>query len=339
MQCLADDDRQREMFPRQGFRPPGPLKNATLQTVLSSSRLRTCSTVRLRRSSRPRILALDGGVKLLGFYSQPPRREVAGIVVLLHGWEGSAHSTYVLRTAQALFDNGFAVLRLNFRDHGGSHSLNENIFFATLLEEVFCAVRQAAQWFAHRPAGVVGFSLGGNFALRIARQCRRDPIENLTRVAAVSPVIDPGKSTDRVDRIGYIRRYFLYKWRRSLRRKQTLFPDRFRFEDLESISSVREMTDALLERYSRYGSAAQYFAEYNLCGNALEEIDLPTLLLTAADDPIIPIEDFQHLATAPSIHLSLQRFGGHNGFIDGYAMHSWYEDRLVKLFLHDLPPG
>lgn len=324
-----------EFFPRNGFCPPGPLKNPTVQTVLSSSGVRKASTVRLRRASQPRILQVDGGVKLLGLYSCPGHRKIEGIVVLLHGWEGSADSSYVLRMAQCLFDNGFAVLRLNFRDHGDSHDLNENIFFATFLDEVLGAVRQAARWFAHRPAYLVGFSLGGNFALRIARRCVRDPIVNLCRVVAVSPVLDPGKSTARVDRIDYVRRYFLYKWRRSLQRKQALYPDRFHFDELEHISTVRGLTDALLERYSHFDSTEAYFSGYNLCGDALRELAVPTLLLTADDDPIIPIEDFHRLSIASPAVVSMQRFGGHVGFLEDFRLRSWYESRIVTLFHRD----
>lgn len=337
----ADASPDRALFPRDEFRPPLPLKNPTLQTVLSSSSLRKRGSGRLRRATRPEILQVAGGVRLLGLYSEPQRRSAAGIALLLHGWEGSAESTYILRTARYLLDSGFAVLRLNFRDHGHSHCLNENIFFATFLDEVFSAVRQAAAWVFPKPAHLIGFSLGGNFALRIARRCRSAPIANLIRTVAISPVLDPGKSTDRVDSIGYIRRYFLYKWRRSLRRKQALFPDRFRFEDLDRMTTVRGLTEALLERYSPYGSAEDYFSEYNLCGRALETLTVPTLVLAAADDPIIPIEDFERIEPAPAMHLSLQKYGGHNGFIENFALKSWYEPRLVRLFQCGLaaPPG
>ena len=69
--------------------------------------------------------------------------KAAGQVILLHGWEGSADSTYILRTGNALYRRGYDIFRLNFRDHGDSHHLNRGIFYAVLLEEVFQAVRQA----------------------------------------------------------------------------------------------------------------------------------------------------------------------------------------------------
>ena len=65
----------------------------------------------------------------------------ARLVVLLHGWEGSANSLYVLSLGQYLFDRGYDVLRLNLRDHGDSHHLNEGIFHSCRIAEVVGAVR------------------------------------------------------------------------------------------------------------------------------------------------------------------------------------------------------
>ncbi|MGA9260340.1 MAG: hypothetical protein WBV95_00080, partial [Desulfobacterales bacterium] len=61
-------------------------------------------------------------------------------------------------------------------------------------------------------------------------------------------------------------------------------------------------------------------------------IPLPLTLLTAADDPIIAVEDFEQLRLNRFTRLSIQHHGGHNGFIDGFGLQSWYEPLLVELF-------
>ena len=111
----------------------------------------------------------------------------------------------------ALIDAGVDVFRLNFRDHGPSHHLNTGIFYAVLLDEVFDAVSQicAAQYPA--PTFLAGFSLGGNFALRIARRCATHPIPGLAQVVGISPVLDPYKTTDHIDNNRFILKYFLKK--------------------------------------------------------------------------------------------------------------------------------
>jgi len=76
------------------------------------------------------------------------------------GWEGSQDSTYVISHARFLFDMGVSIFRLNYRDHGPTHHLNEGAFNSTLFNEIFDAVRQISEG-ASVPAYLIGFSLGG----------------------------------------------------------------------------------------------------------------------------------------------------------------------------------
>ena len=265
------------------YEAPVSLRNGHLQTLLASASLRAGGPNPMLAAAHEMILETSAGVRLLGAHSPqtgPPGR---GLAVLLPGWEGSIDSTYMLCTGRALYRRGYEVFRLNFRDHGRSHHLNRGIFYAVLLEEVFEAVSLVAAAAAELNVFLAGFSLGGNFALRIARRCATHPIPNLRQVVAVSAALDPEVSTDRADRHPMIRRYFLKKWRRSLAIKQQLFPDLYDFSDIQRLQTLREITDALIERYSHYPSARAYFRDYTLTGDALRSIAVPTALLTAQD--------------------------------------------------------
>lgn len=285
----------------------------------------------MAEASQEVILDAGGGVRLQGFHSPQPAG-AKGLVILLHGWEGSAESTYMLRTGRTLYRNGYAVFRLNYRDHGESHPLNEGLFYAIMLDEVFRSVEQAARLAEGAPVFLAGFSLGGNFALRIARKCLETPVEGLSHIVTISPLLDPDKTTDRVDANPLLRRYFVKKWRSSLARKQQLFPALYDFSFLEKTRSIRGMTDVLLRRYSDYGSTRDYFRGYTLLGGAVKDIRVPTTVITSEDDPIIPIEDFYGLETNDRTDLAVQRYGGHNGFVDGLLLTSWYERKAVDLF-------
>ncbi len=314
------------------FDPPFPLRPAGVQTFLASAGLRAWGANPMLAAARERVLTTGEGVRLLGYMSRRPHPHHRGLVILLHGWEGSANSTYIRTTGRFLFGCGFDVFRLNFRDHGPSHHLNDGLFYAVLLEEVFDAVRQIAEAEFPQPVFLAGFSLGGNFALRIARQCSARPIANLRQAVAVSPLLDPDKATGRIDDSRWILKYFLRKWRRSLAIKARLYPDRYDFKDLMTVDSIREMTERLLRRYSPYDSAEAYFRGYTLTGSALAEIRLPTTIVTAADDPIIPVEDFHRLETSPATRLIIQPHGGHNGFLEGWRLSGWYERLMAETF-------
>ena len=286
----------------------------------------------MRNAAREMVIEASGGVRLLGFYSPQQSNPSAGLVILLHGWEGSAASTYILCTGDALYRRGYDIFRLNFRDHGDSHHLNQGIFYAVLLEEVFQAVRRICSNAGQKPAFLAGFSLGGNFALRIARRMLQTPIANLKHVAAVSPVLDPAKSTARIDRYPLYRMYFLQKWMRSLKKKQKLFPAVYDFSDVLPLKTIQAVTDRLLQKYSKFNSAAEYFREYSLLGDAVKDLPIPAMIITAKDDPIIPVEDFYQLALNHRTTLLMEAFGGHNGFIDGFFLKSWYERKLGDIF-------
>ena len=315
-----------------GFDPPHFLKNAHVQTVLASSRLRTLGSNIMRDVSRQKIIDTAGGIKLLGHHSVQGGRQAKGLAILLHGWEGSADSTYLLRCGRSLYAGGYDVFRLNFRDHGNSHHLNKGIFYAVLLEEIYQAVAQVAGFSSGRPVFLVGFSLGGNFVLRILKKCVSVPIENLCHAVSISPVLNPQISTAKIDRIAYIRKYFLAKWRRSLTKKQALFPDLYDFGNLMEVKTIQALTDALLEKYSDFPTAQDYFDAYAVRGAAIGDIQIPTTIVTAKDDPIIPIEDFYDLKLNKHIRLVIHPHGGHNGFITGYRLQSWYENMIIRRF-------
>ena len=314
------------------FRPAPYLRNGNLQTILASGPFRAWGKNPMCDAAREVILQTSEGVKLLGYYSSRRSRRTKGVVILLHGWEGSVDSTYITRTGNALYQRNYDIFRLNFRDHGASHQLNPGIFYAVLLEEVFQAIQQICDRAEELPVFVVGFSLGGNFALRIARRMLQTPVENLCHIVGISPVLDPAKSTARADRNTLIRRYFLKKWRRSLNTKQKLYPDLYNFSKVNVLSTIHEITDWLLEEYSDYSSAQDYFRDYSILGGALKNIQVCTTIITAKDDPIIPVEDFYTLEINDAIKLIIQSYGGHNGFIDGLLLKSWYEQILADLF-------
>jgi hypothetical protein len=317
------------------YDPPRLLKAGFVQTVLASSSLRALGPNPMVVAARRVVLDAGGGVRLLGFLSRQDRdtgRRPAGLVVLIHGWEGSERSAYIRSAGRVFFAHGYDVFRLDLRDHGDSHHLNRGLFYAVLLDEVFEAVRVAVSQAPGLPAFLVGFSLGGSFVLRIARRCREEPIDRLRHVAAISPVLDPARCTERIDSIPLLRAHFLKKWRRSLRKKQRLYPATYDFTEALRLGSVLGLTEWLVARHSSFASARDYFAGYTLLGDALSDLGVGTTIVTAADDPIIPASDFAGLQPGPSLNVIVHPHGGHNGFFEDLALHAWYERWLLDRF-------
>lgn len=314
------------------FIPPRWLRGMYTQTILASSRIRTLGRNPMLDVSREVILDAGDGVRLQGFFSPQVYQDPKGLVILLHGWEGSSSSTYILHTGRYLYDHGYAVFRLNLRDHGQTHHLNEGLFYGTLLDEVFTSIKQAAALSDGRAVFLAGFSLGGNFALRIARKASDERIDNLKGVMAISPALDPSKSTDKIDGNPLLKWYFLRKWKRSLMVKQELYPGLYDFSDVVLLDSTRAMTDVLVARYGTYRDSDEYFSGYTLGANFFKDVRVPLTIVISRDDPVIPISDFTSLQLSSSTDLVVHDYGGHNGFVYGVASATWYERRMSELF-------
>ena len=194
---------------------------------------------------------MDGGngIRLLAHYSRHP--EAVGTVVLLHGWEGSSRSNYMLATGSRLFESGFNVFRLNFRDHGATAPLNPGIFHSCRLDEVIHALGDMQERFEPGSWAVAGFSLGGNFALRVALN---GPMRGLRvgRVFAVCPVLDPANVLKAMESgPTFYENHYIRKWTRSVMAKQECFPDRYNYDEWYGLGGLRERTELLCDALLR----------------------------------------------------------------------------------------
>jgi predicted alpha/beta-fold hydrolase len=319
------------------FDPPVGLRSAHLQTILSSLKIRARGEKQLDREAREILVDAGDSVRLLGYYTGQKTGSSRGLILLLHGWEGRSDSTYIMTTGGFFHRRGYDIFRLNLRDHGDSHHLNEGLFNSSLIEETHRAVQNVAGMKENLPFFIVGFSLGGNFAMRIALRNGGQPICNLRHVVAVSPVLDPRKATDAMDRGLFVyRSYFVKKWKRSLRKKQSLFPHRYNFDELMGCQTLMEITERILPRYSPYPTPQEYFRTYTLTDRRFSELSVPLLVLAAADDPIIPVEDFLRLEGNHHLRVQVEQHGGHCGFLRNYRLQSW-----IPEFIHRnlLPSG
>ena len=319
------------------FQPPRLLRNPHLQSVLGASGLRRLRGERALASSgattREQILDGGHGVRLQGWHSQVPGRHRRGTALLLHGWEGSAESAYMRLAAACLLADGLDVVRLNFRDHGGTHHLNEELFHSNRIDEVVHAAADLVRRLEVRDLVVAGYSLGGNHALRLGL---RAPIAGLPlrHIAAVCPLVDPAGTMDVMERQArFYDWYFRRQWRSSLQRKRELFPQHFAYDDATLALDMRGLIDWLARRHAGFGSAGEYFDSYSIAGDRLAGLEVPASILMAQDDPVIPIEHFRHWQLPAATELEIARWGGHCAFVENMAgdgfSERWVAERLV----------
>jgi len=318
------------------FIPPRSLRHRHLQSIFNSKGPRELRARRIasRLNSRRLTLQTADGIRLLADWdcvsgdTTTPGNKLA---ILLHGWEGSSQSSYTTTTAATLLGAGYDVLRMNFRDHGDSHALNSELFSSERHDEVAEAIEAFLTDHPYPQRFIAGYSMGGNFALRIAADFGAQL--ELAYAVAVCPPTDPAASMRAISAGSVIyRQYFYRKWRRSLAKKLAYFPELGYGEILANARTLEDLNSYFIPRFSRHSEIDDYFASYQITGPRLAALATPAHLIATEDDPVIPIADLDRIERPKVLTVERHRYGGHCGFIANWRGESWAEQRMVELF-------
>lgn len=308
------------------------MRNPHINTILASTAPRRWWLARQTRALRDArsetILECSEGVRLHGEYLAHPGART--LITLVHGWEGCAGSSYMLSASRALFRDGYSVFTLHLRDHGPSHHLNRDPFLAIRLTEVVDAVEAIQRRFPYARHLLVGFSLGGNIALRVAANAGGRAI-SLDQVIAICPPVDPGATAHAISASRIYNRHFVANWRRSFRRKLVYFPELRQHEDVFRHDDIVDLHEAFVPRFSDHPDSASYFRAYTLDGRVLPRLCCPGHILLTEDDPVIPAATRHLLPPLPELSVELSPYGGHCGFLQDYRLRSWLDQRLLEL--------
>lgn len=266
-------------------------------------------------------------VRLRGYYNRHPNPK--GLVLVLHGWEGSSHSVDTIDMASGIHRRGYETFRLNFRDHGKTHELNEGVFSGALIGEVSRAGSKIASLRSDLPFYIVGSSLGGNFALRMNCKFSELDAPNLKKVVALCPAVQPHEALKKIDRNPFIKQFFRTKWLASLARKQKIFPEKYDFRSLRKGKSIAQMVERFDLIHLQFGNSANYFDLYTLNREKLSQQRVASVIIGAVNDPVIPIEGIRNLHSLPNITLDIRSWGGHTAFVRPLPFRRLASDMVV----------
>jgi hypothetical protein len=315
------------------FRPPLWLRNGHLMTLVPRYWPRTISLAGLPYESR--LFQTTQETRLLGVCHWQPGREAAPTIILVHGLEGSSESAYMRGIAAKAYRLGFNAIRMNQRTCGGTEHLTPTLYNSGLSGDYRAIVKELAQHDGLSRIWLIGYSMGGNLVLKAAGELGgSEPA--LAGVAAVCPNIDPTVCARALEepRNWIYHRHFLAGLKSRLRRKAALFPGKWDLSMLDKVATISEFDDCYTARDGGYRDGADY---YDRAGarHVLDTISVPTLIITAQDDPFIPYSMFTTPAIQQheTIRVVAPRYGGHCGFFhwrrDGEDAY-WAENRIVN---------
>lgn len=308
------------MPPDPAFRRRWPWVTADLQTIRNVLPGRLPG-IPPESGERFEIALGDGsGDRLAARYHAA--RAPAPAVVLVPGLTGCEASRHVLQAAGALLADGLAVVRLNLRGSPPGRSLARGHYHMDRvgdLADACAAVAGLDPGIRDRGIAILGFSLGGALALRLAAA---PGLPGAVRaVVAVSAPTDLAATAASIARP---RNRLYERWLLARLRDETEpvwrdAPRRVRAALLRA-RHIRDFDDAFTAGEAGFRDAADY---YDRCAPArsLDALAVPTLMLHADDDPWVPPPGG---AARPRLEVVVTPGGGHVGFHGKGGRLPWY---------------
>jgi len=262
------------------------------------------------------------------------------LVLVLHGLEGSVHSHYAAGIMRALHARGLRAVLMHFRGCSGEPNRLARSYHSGETGDVNHVATELRRRHPDIPLAGVGYSLGGNVLLKWLGETGGD--NPLAQAVAVSVPLRLDRAADRLEQGAsrLYQAYLLRSLRRSVGRK---FRSRelsapLALHELRRLRTFRAFDNAVTAPLHGFRDAHDYYARSS-SRPFLGDIQVPTLILQAEDDPFLTrdaLPDEQELA--PAVTLELSPRGGHVGFVTGrwpWRPRYWLEERIVEQ-LHPL---
>lgn len=306
------------------FHPLPGLANPHLQTILSV----WVKSGTLPGITQRHIVDLSDGDQLV-MHDNLPRRWRRGdlVGVIVHGLTGSHRSGGVVRLTWELFRRGVRIVRVDLRGAGAGFRLARTPYHAGCSDDLRAVLARVAALAPGSSIALAGLSLGGNVVLKLAGE---GAAHGLVRVAAVNPPIDLDECTTLLCQPNnrLYEWYFVSELVRAARRRARLFheappqfPNKLRLRDFDDLYTAPRNGFAGVADYYRRASSAPL----------ITAIAIPTLILTARDDPFIAAGAIEAVHS-PQVQVRISEYGGHTGYLGRGG--AWAECVVADWLVH-----
>lgn len=319
---------------RSDYRPPFPFRNGHFSTIYSG----LLRKVENPGQERERIELDDGDYIDLDWSYASHHGSTSRLVIILHGLEGNAQRPYMLGAAKAFLGNGYDACAVNFRGCSGQTNRLYRSYHSGASDDLERVITHILKNYRYDHIVINGFSLGANVTLKYLGTHTAIPNEIKAAVAVSVPcsLYHSMLALHRLENYLYALK-FKKNLVDKLREKQPRFPDLIPDEDFEKIRILRDFDDVYTAKAHGYRNGLDYYEKASSLPH-LKHIEIPTLILNAADDsflgaPCYPYEDAQN---NKSLFLEVPRYGGHVGFYEKGTQ--YYNERRAIAFIEEMLP-
>jgi len=264
--------------------------------------------------------------------AQKPLGEPKGEILIVHGLEGSSESGYARSLSHRALELGYATHRLNMRGCAGTEHLSTSSYHGGQTWDVLTILRERRAA-TDAPLYLVGFSLGGNVALKLAGELQSEAKHLLAGVCAISTPIDLAACVRAIEepRNRLYQDRFLVRLKERIRRRHRYSPEIYTLEHLPKIHTITDFDEYYTSKLFGFGTAANYFRTQS-ANQFLEFIRIPSLLIQAKDDPMIPFSAYEIpvFKSNPNLTLLAVSHGGHLGFLSRQRPRFWVDEVIMS---------
>lgn len=309
--------------------------------LMRSGHLNTLYSALFRKTAkvtyeRERLLTLDQDFIDLDWVKNGNRR----LIIVTHGLEGSSYSRYLRCFVNNVSQVGWDILAWNLRGCSGVPNLKLRSYHSGSSDDLQMVFSHALFKKQYDQIALVGFSLGGNITLKFLGEQASSVAGLISAAVTVSVPCDlesAANNTNRWQNLIY-RRYFLNSLRNKIIAKQAAFPGYLQNVDLFKLKTFYDFDNYYTAPVHGFRTAKEY---WRICSSKhyLRTIEVPTLILNAADDPLLTEECFPYDAAKESRFVSLEtpNDGGHVAFRLGNHSLAYSELRALEFLDQHLP--
>jgi predicted alpha/beta-fold hydrolase len=263
------------------------------------------------------------------------------VALLVHGLGGSHLSGYMQRGAQKLNAHGVRVFRMDLRGCGAGIGLAKQLCHAGRSADVAAVLNDINVRCLHSPTAVIGFSMGANMVLKLAGEWEDQAPENVVGVMAVAPPVDLNACCTNVQKVlqGMYDRSFVMGLRHYVNERRRNNPDFLTPSLPLSVRKIRDFDAHITAPLSGFANADDYYSQAS-SGPYLTKIRIPTMIVAAKDDPIVPITMVQESKISDAVKLVIADGGGHLGYVAARSKDPdcrWLDWRVVDWTLAHMP--